>query len=525
MRCSGYHYVPESSLEDAKDDPRIGSISAEKYVILGLINEGGMGAVYRALQMPVEREVAVKVLRTELTDSDQAGDRFIREARAVSRLNHPNIITLYDFGFDSNRHPYMVMEYAPGDSLAKWIRNPTITLERIVSVTHQILSALSEAHNQGIVHRDLKPDNMIVSSAKKKDNIKLLDFGIARLINEGATRSLTREGEVFGTPHYMAPEQAQGKKNVGPPADIYAMGIMLYEMIVGQCPFDAPTPLAVLFMHINEPLPEVIPRENVVVPELLAQILAKATSKDADDRFQDANEMMLAVEDLIAVMSGNLTNIRDLTGEIQMSSFSADASSNFATAKTQALTDASHSSDLTVSPADRSYEDESKSNKALWVILGLLFVSMIVVGAVVLSSDDTGEQTKEIVEKIEPEKEIIAVVPDKALEEKETLAKIELEKKKAAEKEEATKKAKALENANLENSNIKNGSSESDNKKTQKPKKKTKKPNNKIAKKVEKKTEIKTFTPPEKKEIKKKKESVSKFKKIEDKKPMKFKSQ
>lgn len=322
-RCLGSHYILDDAVEDAKSDPRIGGISADKYVVLGLINEGGMGAVYRALQLPVEREVALKVLRAELTDSDQAGERFIREARAVSKLNHPNIITLFDFGFDSNRHPYMVMEYAPGDSLATWVRKPDLTMGRIAHVTHQILSALTEAHQTGIVHRDLKPGNMIVSSAKKRDMIKLLDFGIARLINENATRSLTREGEVFGTPHYMAPEQGQGKKNVGPSADIYAVGIMLYEMIVGETPFDAPTPLAVLFMHINEPLPEVVPREGVVVPEDILDILEKATHKVPEERFQDAEEMMFALEDVLGTSPSALA---DITGELQLAALGIKAS-------------------------------------------------------------------------------------------------------------------------------------------------------------------------------------------------------
>ncbi len=512
MRCEGYHYIPESSLQDAKDDPRIGAISAEKYVVLGLINEGGMGAVYRALQMPVEREVAVKVLRAELTDSDQAGDRFIREARAVSRLNHPNIITLYDFGFDSNRHPYMVMEYAPGDSLAKWIRDPTLTIERIVNVTHQILTALSEAHNQGIVHRDLKPDNMIVSSAKKKDNIKLLDFGIARLINEGATRSLTREGEVFGTPHYMAPEQAQGKKNVGPPADIYAVGVMLYEMLTGKCPFDAPTPLAVLFMHINEPLPAVIPRPNVIVPDRLTQILAQATAKSPQDRFQDAYEMQLAIEDLIAVMSGSLGGIRDLTGEINIPAF-VDSSATFGTAKTSAIATHDFLSDSVDSGAFPIANE--KSNKPLWLILGLLLVGTIVVGGIIMipGDDPVTSENPELVEKIEAlEKEKIAnenaQKKEKEQREAASVAKMELEKKVAQEKEDEEKEKRekeALENANVDNTEVA---------------KKTKIRKYKNTKKVVKKVE-----PVEKKIIKKKTDNAMKFKAVKEKDPMKFKAQ
>ncbi len=311
-RCEGYYYIPEEDAEDAASDPMIGRMAADKYVILGLINEGGMGAVYRALQLPVEREVAFKVLRTELKDSDNGRDRFIREARAVSRLNHPNIITLYDFGFEDGKHPYMVMEYAPGKSLGKWLKTEKLTLERIIHVTAQILNALTEAHERGIVHRDLKPENMIISPrGAEQDYVKLLDFGIARMVNEGATRGLTREGEVFGTPHYMAPEQAQGRKDLGPPADIYAVGIMMYEMLTGETPFDAPTPLAVLFMHISDPLPEIVPREGVFMRPEIGMIVQRACSKDPDARYQDASQMLA---DIFAVMGFSTSALPGMVG-------------------------------------------------------------------------------------------------------------------------------------------------------------------------------------------------------------------
>lgn len=304
-RCEGYHYVPKDAIDDNDPDPLVGTKAAGKYVILSLISEGGMGAVYRALQLPVEREVAFKVLRTELKDSDNGRDRFIREARAVSRLNHANIITLYDFGFEDGKHPYMVMEYAPGKSLAKWLRTETVTTERIYRIAAQILAALTEAHQHGIVHRDLKPENMIISPRPNDaDRVKLLDFGIARMINEGATKGLTREGEVFGTPDYMAPEQAQGKKTIGPPADIYAVGIMLWEMVCGRCPYEAPTPLAVLFMHINDPLPELQPRDSVEVTPGLRHLIQRAASKEPDERYQTAGEMLAELNNLIASSTG-----------------------------------------------------------------------------------------------------------------------------------------------------------------------------------------------------------------------------
>lgn len=303
-RCprDGYYYIYDSAFEEAQNDPFIGTLAADKYVVLDLISEGGMGAVYRALQLPVEREIALKVLRTELQDSNQGRERFIQEARAISRLSHPNIITLHDFGFAQNDQPYMVMEYAPGQELTKWLHNPGMNAHRLVHVIRQILSALAEAHQNNVIHRDLKPENVIVTRAGNDDDFpKLLDFGIARLINEGATRGLTREGEVFGTPHYMSPEQAQGKRSIGPPSDVYAMGIMLHEFFTGEPPYDAEAPLSVLFMHINDPMPELIPRKGITLPKGIAGVVARATEKAPEDRYDDALEMLTALDEALGL--------------------------------------------------------------------------------------------------------------------------------------------------------------------------------------------------------------------------------
>ncbi len=296
-RCAESYYVYDEAAEEGERDPYIGHKAADKYVIIARISEGGMGTVYRALQLPVEREVAFKVLRAELEDNDEVRDRFTREARAVSKINHPNIITLHDFGFDESDYPYMVMEYAPGQSLDDWIYADWVSLERIIHVIRQILSALADAHEQGVVHRDLKPENiMVTGTGTDQDFIKLLDFGIARLVNEQATEGLTREGEVFGTPHYMSPEQAEGETGIGPPADVYAIGIMLYEMLCRECPFDAPKPLSILFKQINEELPELDPRRGVTVPAALENLMRKATAKDPDERFATAGDMLEALE-------------------------------------------------------------------------------------------------------------------------------------------------------------------------------------------------------------------------------------
>jgi len=309
-RCADNYYIYEQAVEEAREDPYIGQKAAGKYVVVAKISEGGMGAVYRALQLPVEREVALKVLRTELEDNTEVRSRFTREARAVSKINHPNIITLHDFGFDASDYPYMVMEYAPGRELDEWIYEPGRSLDRIIHVFRQLLSALAEAHQQGIVHRDLKPENIVVTSTGTDDDfVKILDFGIARLLNEQATTGLTREGEVFGTPHYMSPEQAEGQTGIGPEADVYAAGIIFYEMLCGEVPFDAPKPLPILFKQINEELPDLDAREDVAVPDPLESVVRRATSKDPDDRYADAGELLRALENLTDTDASNVIRV------------------------------------------------------------------------------------------------------------------------------------------------------------------------------------------------------------------------
>ena len=304
-RCEDSYYVDDEAAESSERDPYIGKMAADKFVVVSRISEGGMGTVYQALQLPVDRKVAFKVLRADLEDNEDIRRRFIREARAVAKIAHPNIIHLHDFGFDESGYPYMVMEYAPGTNLDEWIYRDDITLDRALHVTRQILSALADAHAAGIVHRDLKPENIIVrGTGTDEDFIKLLDFGIARMVNEQATSGLTREGEVFGTPHYMSPEQAEGETGVGTAADVYAIGLILYEMLCGEHPFDAPKPLSILFKQINEPLPRIEPRPGFDVPDWVGEVIRKATEKKPAHRFEDAGAMLAAFEDPRTITGG-----------------------------------------------------------------------------------------------------------------------------------------------------------------------------------------------------------------------------
>ena len=295
-----YYFVPESSLDDARRDELIGTLLADKYVILGHLAAGGMGAIYRALQLPVERRVAVKVLHAEVDRTDTGRKRFAREARAISRLSHPNIITLHDFGFDDQHRPYMVMEYVEGQPLSSWIEATDPSIHHLMHVAHQILAALSEAHDRDIIHRDLKPANVLVTRAGHDDNfVKLLDFGLARFVDQKRTQQLTRHDEVFGTPHYMSPEQARGDSAIGPRSDVYSMGVLLFWLCSGRVPFDAPQPLQVLFQHLHEEIPDLKPRPGIDLPPQLEDVIRRAMNKEPVARYVNADAMLDALEDAI----------------------------------------------------------------------------------------------------------------------------------------------------------------------------------------------------------------------------------
>lgn len=308
----GYHFVSERALREAGNDKLLGVKIADRYVVVERLASGGMGAIYRAVQLPVERSVALKVLHAEVERSSSGRERFRREAKAISRLNHPNVITLHDFGFDDHNRPFMVMEYARGRSCAEWLYSGRVTTEQLVHVARQILSALADAHDTGLIHRDLKPDNVILTNAGADDHfVKLLDFGLVRLIDRESMAALTRDDEVFGTPHYMAPEQSKPDRDVGAPCDVYAMGIMLYEFFCGEVPFHAPRPLQVLFKHLEEPLPEPKPRPGIELPPPLRDVIVKATNKQPEDRYADARQMLAALEDAVEDLEpGTSTPIR-----------------------------------------------------------------------------------------------------------------------------------------------------------------------------------------------------------------------
>jgi serine/threonine protein kinase len=279
-------------------DPRVGSLMAGKYRIDGVIGRGGMGAVYRATHVMLNKTVAVKTIKPDLIDSPEMAHRFQREARAATSLEHPNIVAVYDLGQAEDGALYIAMEFVNGLNLKDAIRGSgPMPAARIARLLTQVASALARAHRNQIVHRDLKPQNLMIAvDAKGQEHVKLLDFGIAKSLEEGTTTQLTAAGYSLGTPHYMAPEQAIGEEVDGR-ADIYALGVILYEMLVGDVPFNAASAPAILVMHLNDaPEPPSRRRPDLAIPPALEAIALRCLEKDPGQRFQTAEEFREALE-------------------------------------------------------------------------------------------------------------------------------------------------------------------------------------------------------------------------------------
>jgi basic membrane protein A len=260
------------------------------YQILEQIGEGGMATVYKAYQPSLDRYVAVKILPRHLSQEPGFTKRFTREARAVAKLEHPHILPIYDSGLEEGLS-YIVMRFIDAGTLKDLMAQP-LKLRQISKLIDQIAAALDQAHEQGYVHRDVKPSNVLLD---RESWVLLADFGLAKMM-EGSEH-ITATGVGVGTPAYMSPEQGKGEK-VDHRSDVYALGVVLYEMLTGQVPYHAETPMAVVFKHIYEPLP--LPREiNPDIPEILERVLLKALAKEPADRYQSAGEMAGALRESI----------------------------------------------------------------------------------------------------------------------------------------------------------------------------------------------------------------------------------
>jgi serine/threonine protein kinase len=255
------------------------------YRVIGQLGQGGMATVYKAFHAQLNRYVAIKMMHQAFQENENFHARFRREAQIVALLEHPHIIPVYDFNEHQNQ-PYLVMKYVEGKTLKGTLVDGALTLEQVLHVMSAVASALTYAHSKGVLHRDIKPSNIVIDG----DNVPYLtDFGLARIAEAG--ESTLSADMIMGTPHYISPEQALGDKNLTSRTDIYSLGVVLYELVVGRVPFSADTPYAIIHDHIYTPLP----MPSVVNPDIPASVemvLLKALSKDPEDRFESAVEMV-----------------------------------------------------------------------------------------------------------------------------------------------------------------------------------------------------------------------------------------
>jgi eukaryotic-like serine/threonine-protein kinase len=289
------------------EDDYIGRTIARKYQIQALIGEGGMGKVYRARQVDLDKVVVLKVLRHSLLNDERTVARFRREAKAASRLNHPNSIGILDFGQTEDGALFIAMEFVPGEDLHTVLSNHgPLPERRIIRIITQVLSALSDAHSVGVIHRDLKPENIMVEQRRNDpDFVKVLDFGIAK-IQDSDGPALTRAGFVCGTPEYMSPEQARGSQ-LDHRSDLYAVGVIIYQLVTGMLPFEADSAVGYATKHLNEepPLPSKR-RSGVRVSPGMERLILRALSKNPDERPPDAESFkleLLALEEELYAQS------------------------------------------------------------------------------------------------------------------------------------------------------------------------------------------------------------------------------
>jgi serine/threonine protein kinase/tetratricopeptide (TPR) repeat protein len=271
------------------------------YDIVEEIGKGGMATVYRARQQSVDRDVAIKVIKGNIKDDHDAIQRFQREARVIARLEHPHILPIYDFD-GTHEPPYIVMRYLDGGTLKDVMKQGLLPLSEVAYLIQQVASALDYAHRQGIVHRDIKPSNILID---REGNAFVSDLGIARITGggDGQRKGITMSGAIIGTPEYMSPEQAMGLPDIDSKADIYSLGVMLFEMLTGQLPYTADTTMGILLKHIQSPVPSVR-EKNADLPETIDEILERALAKEPEGRYASAGEI---ARDLVHMSGSTMT--------------------------------------------------------------------------------------------------------------------------------------------------------------------------------------------------------------------------
>ena len=285
----------------------IGQIYEGKYELLGRLGSGGIGTVYKALQLDCKRVVALKILHKNYSVDEEFKTRFLREAQTLNKLSHANIVNVYHLACSSEGDLFIAMEFIEGRSLQNILDDGgKLPVLEAVRITRELASALSHVHAHNIIHRDLKPANIILTDAPQKNTAKIIDFGLAR-IEETKEQKLTRTGELVGTPHYMSPEQCKGLK-VSEASDIYSLTLCFFEMLTGRRPFEADNSVGLMYKHLNESVPNLKPSELDCFDEGINKIIQTGMSKSPEDRFSNMDDYATALADLTTVLERKNVN-------------------------------------------------------------------------------------------------------------------------------------------------------------------------------------------------------------------------
>lgn len=278
---------------------RIGECFDGKFTILEQLGQGGYATVYKARQIDSGRIVALKIIQERISADEKLKAEFLKEAQALARLSHLNVVVIYQVGITDSDLAYLIMELIEGLSLRSLLNMDTqLPVQRALSIIRQAALALSYVHKQGIIHRDIKPENIVLVQQPEIDTVKIIDFGLAKVEDEKNQR-LTTTGMVVGTVSYMSPEQCMGKR-ASPRSDIYSLAVCLYELLSGKKPFDADTPVGIMYKHINEKLPPLAANFSGKIAVSLNALCSKALAKDAANRYQSMDEFAAAIDRLLA---------------------------------------------------------------------------------------------------------------------------------------------------------------------------------------------------------------------------------
>lgn len=358
------------------------------YRIVAQLGSGGMATVYKAYHAALDRYVAIKVMHAAFKEDPNFLARFQREARIVAKLEHPHIVPVYDFN-EHEGQPYLVMRFIEGDTLKARLQAGPLSTAQVVDILRPVCQALAYAHDQGVLHRDIKPSNILLTA---QGGVFLTDFGLAKIAQAG--ESTLSQDTMIGTPQYISPEQAQGNASLDARTDIYSLGVVMYELLVGRVPFQADTPYAVIHDHIYSPLP--LPRSlKPDLPEPFERVLLKSLAKERDDRYTTVEDMSAALERAVTETGLSApTEVKPLPRKEPAPPIlpRAEASRSSATVTAKATTAANTLASMTrVSPTAEASQPQAPaapkktSRRNVWIALGVVALLVVCVVAAVVN--------------------------------------------------------------------------------------------------------------------------------------------